>query len=46
VGEGTPVILLGERVESGGRTWAHVMVPGRPSGWIAVDYLELVQGQP
>ncbi len=42
VGEGTPVILLGERVESGGRVWARVQVPGRPNGWIALDYLELV----
>jgi len=46
VGEGTPVILLGERAESGGRTWAHVLVPGRPTGWIAVDYLAPVPGQP
>ncbi len=42
VGEGTPVILLGERAESGGRVWARVQVPGKPSGWIALDYLELV----
>ncbi len=42
VGEGTPVILLGERAEAGGRTWAHVLAPGKPDGWIAVDYLRLV----
>jgi uncharacterized hydrophobic protein (TIGR00271 family) len=46
VGEGTPVILLGERVASGGRVWARVTVPGKPSGWIVLDYLELVPAPP
>jgi hypothetical protein len=39
VPEDTPVILLGDRTEVGGRTWALVLAPGRPPGWIAVDYL-------
>ncbi len=46
VGEGTLVILLGERRESGGRVWAKVLVAGRPVGWIATDYLALVPVQP
>lgn len=46
VGEGTPVILLGERAESDGRIWARVRVPGKPTGWIALDYLALLPGQP
>ena len=46
VGEGTPVILLGERVEAGGKDWARVAVPGKPGGWIATDYLELAPAQP
>ena len=46
VGEGTPVILLGERVEAGGKVWARVAVPGKPGGWIATDYLELAPAQP
>jgi uncharacterized hydrophobic protein (TIGR00271 family) len=45
VAAGTPVILLGEQVESGGRVWAHVLVAGRPSGWIALDYLETLPAQ-
>ena len=46
VGEGTPVILLGERIESGGRLWAHILVPGKQDGWIALDYLVGVTTQP
>ena len=46
VGEGTPVILLGDRAEFGGRAWARVLVPGRPIGWIALDYLDVQPGQP
>lgn len=46
VGEGTPVILLGERVESGGRLWAQILVPGKQRGWIALDYLAGVTTQP
>ncbi len=46
VGEGTPVILLGERAEAGGRMWARVLVPGKPGGWIALDYLALIPMSP
>ena len=46
VGDTTPVILFAERVEAGGRIWARVLVPGKNSGWIALDYLELVPAQP
>jgi uncharacterized hydrophobic protein (TIGR00271 family) len=41
VAEGTPILLLGEQVNSGGRVWVHVLTPGKPSGWIALDYLEV-----
>lgn len=46
VAEGTPVILLGDRAEVGGRVWALVIVAGRPTGWIAADYLAPVGRQP
>lgn len=46
VGEGTTVILLGERAEAGGRVWAYVLVPGKPRGWIAADYLSIVATPP
>lgn len=42
VAEGTLVILLGERVEVTGRVWVHVMIAGRPNGWIAQEYLTVV----
>jgi len=46
VGDGTLVILLGDRQELGGRVWAQVLVAGRPVGWIATDYLAPVPGWP
>lgn len=46
VAEGTLAILLGERVEADGRVWVHVMVAGKPNGWIAQDYLAVVATPP